>query len=501
MSGKLSRNVTTVGAATLISRALGFVRDMMIAALFGAGARADAFFVAFQLVNLVRRLLAEGALNSSLVPLYLRKREESGKAAAAAFIGNILGTLTFVLAVLAGLMALAMPVVIALLAPGFAEGDERLTHSVEFARLMTPYVVLAGPLAVMMGLLNATHRFAAAACAAIVFNIALIIALAVILWHGDDSAAGRIFAGCVGLAGLAQLLLVAGAASLGTERVRVGLSVDPEMRRFAALAVPGMLSYGIPQLTVIGAIMVASAAPSAISWIYYANRLVELPLGVVGVAIGTAFVPAFTEAVRSGDGAEICEAESRGLELALGLALPAALGLATLADPIIRILFERGAFTAVDTTATAAALTAFAIGIPGHVLVKALSAVFFAREDTATPLRAALIGFVVAIAGSLGFMPLFGHVGIAAAVAFSGWVSAAILAVAVSRKIGFMVDHTARHRLPRIVAAALAMAVAVIAARIALPPLGLGSLVVLIAAAAGLYGTLLGLLKVLWLRR
>jgi putative peptidoglycan lipid II flippase len=388
-----------------------------------------------------------------------------------------------------------MPFVVLLLAPGFAQNSERLGLAVEFARLMTPYLVLAGPLAVLMGLLNATHRFAAAASAAIVFNVALITVLAGVLWHGDDSVSGQILAGCVGLAGLAQLAMVAGAVWLGRERISLGVSIGPEMRRFAALAAPGMLASALPQLTVIAGIMVASAAPSAVSWIYYANRLVELPLGVVGIAIGTVFVPAFTQAVRGGDRVAISDTQSRGLELALALALPASLGLATLAEPITRVLFERGAFKPADTAATAAALTVFSIGIPGHVLVKALSAVFFAREDTATPLRAALVGFLVAVGASLALMTLIGHVGIAAAAALSGWVGAAVLAVTLHRKVGFALDRTAQHRLPRIVVAAFAMALAVIAARVALPPLGPLSLVAVIASAVALYGTLLAVLK------
>jgi putative peptidoglycan lipid II flippase len=211
----------------------------------------------------------------------------------------------------------------------------------------------------------------------------------------------------------------------------------------------------------IVAVMVASDLPGAVSWLYYGNRLVELPLGIVGIAIGTVLVPALTHALRSGDRSELGTAESRGLELALGLALPAAIALAVLARPIVQALFERGAFTAADTAATAAALAAFSFGLPGHVLVKTFSPIFFAREDTATPMRATLMGLAVAVIGSVVLFPFWGHVGIAIAISLSGWATAAMLAVLIARRIGFHIDALARRRLPRIFGAALGMGVAI----------------------------------------
>jgi putative peptidoglycan lipid II flippase len=216
--------------------------------------------------------------------------------------------------------------------------------------------------------------------------------------------------------------------------------------------------------------MVASASRSAVSWLYYANRLIELPLGIVGIAIGTVLVPAFTHALRSGNREELAAAESRGLEIALFLALPAGVALAVLAHPIVQVLFQHGAFTAADTSATAAALSALALGMPGHVLVKAFSPIFFAREDTATPMYAALAGFAVALVGSLALMPSYGHVGVAVAAGVSGWVGAGVLGIIIARRIGFSLDKAARHRLPRIVLAAVVMGAAIAAMQMALAP-------------------------------
>lgn len=468
----IARNVATVGAATLFSRVLGFVRDVLIASLFGAGIRADAFFVAFQLANLVRRLLAEGGLNAAFVPLYLRARDQSGTAAAA-FAGKLLGTFTLGLACAAIALAVIMPAVILILAPGFDVAGQRLPLAVDMARLMLPYLVFAGPLAVLMGVLNANHRFAAAALATAAFNATILAVLAAIFFFaaGNSDFSARLLAAAVGLAGFSQIVLVAVAAALGRYRAwPVGVSFGADIRKFLALAIPGLLAGGIPQITVIAGVMVASTSRSAVSWIYYANRLIELPLGLVGIAIGTVLVPAFVHAIRRGDRQSLAAAESRGLELALGLALPAAVALFLLAEPIVRALFQRGAFTHTDTAATAAALAAFAFGLPGHVLVKTFSPAFFAREDTRTPMLAAIAGFVIAVGGSLALMPFFGHVGIAVAISLSGWASAGLLGALIARRIGFSLDGDAKRRLPRIGLAAAAMGLAIESARRAAEP-------------------------------
>ena len=487
----LARNVATVGSINFVSRMLGFLRDVGIAAVFGAGMRADAFFVAFQLANLFRRLLAEGAMNAAVVPLYLRARDQGGEAAAGRFAGQLIGTLAIGLTAITLLLALAMPAVITLLAPGFT-GGPRMGTAVELARLMLPYLALAGPLAVLMGVLNANGRFAAPAFVAVVFNGIMLCALGlVLLLQSEESAlSGRIVATSVAVAGFAQLILVAGGVWIAKQKVTpLGISSGVPMRRFLALAIPSLVASGIPQITMIAAVMVASGSASAVSWLYYANRLIELPLGVVGIAIGTVLVPAFSHALRSGDSVELAAVESRGLELALFLALPAAVALAVLAGPIVAVLFERGAFTAADTTATAAALTALALGLPGHVLVKAFSPIFFAREDAATPMYAALAGFAVALVGSILLLPGLGHVGVAIATAVSGWFAAGLLGVIIARGIGFSLDGNARRRLPRIALAALVMGIAIAALQMALASwLGGQSNLVRLLALAGLIG-------------
>jgi putative peptidoglycan lipid II flippase len=451
------RSFLTVSVGTLASRLLGFARDAMIAALLGTGPVADAFLVAFQLVNVIRRLLTEGALNAALVPAWLRVRETKGAAAAAAFAGTVLGTVSAALIVAAALIGMLMPFVIAALAPGFA-GHPTLQLAADDARLMLPYLAFAGPVTVMMALMSAQGRFALTAFSPLLFNLALIaVMIALLGWRQDAVYAALVLAATVGIAGLLQLVILLLRRGRGAVAAPLRISFDADMRGFFGKAIPGMIASSGPQLLVVAGALIASSSPSAVSWLYFANRLIELPLGIVGVAMGTVLVPELTRALRGDDRSAVAHAESRGLELAVGLALPATLGLIVLSEPVVRMLFEHGAFTAADTAATAQALMWLALGLPAHVLVKALSPAFFARNDTRTPLLATLKGLAVAIVLAVVLGQIFGAGGIAASIALGAWSSALALIRRGAATFGFSIDAAARRRLPRIVVAALAM--------------------------------------------
>src|SRR3984893_9179860 len=358
------RSFLTVSTGTLASRLLGFARDSMIAALLGTGPVADAFLAAFQLVNVVRRLLTEGALNAALVPAWLRVRETEGADAAAAFAGRVLGTVSAALIAATALIGLLMPLVMTALAPGFA-GHETLRLAVDDARLMLPYLAFAGPAAVMMALMSAQARFAPTAFSPLLFNVALIsIMIALLGWRQDAGRAATVIAATVGIAGLLQLLILLlrrGGASVATP---LRIAFDAEMRGFLGKAIPGMIASSSPQLLVVAGAVIASASPSAVSWLSFPHRLTPVPRGMVGVAMGTVLVPELPRALRGDDAGAVAHAESRGLELAVGLALPATLGLIVLSEPVVRMLFEHGAFTAADTTATPQALIWLALGLP-----------------------------------------------------------------------------------------------------------------------------------------
>jgi putative peptidoglycan lipid II flippase len=494
------RSFLTVSTGTLASRLLGFGRDSLVAALLGAGPIADAFLAAFQMVNVARRLLAEGGLNAALVPAWLRVRDAGGAVAAAAFAGRVLGTVTSALFVATVLLGLLMPFVIMALAPGFS-GRETLQLAVDDARLMLPYLAFAGPVTVMMALLNAQGRFALTAFSPLLFNIALITVMAVLLARQQDAVqAAQILSATVGIAGLLQLsILVLRRGAMSATPLRI--SFDKEIRSFLGKAVPGMIASSTPQLLMVAGAIIASSSPSAVSWLYFANRLVELPLGIVGVAMGTVLIPEMTHALRGGDQAAVAHAESRGLELAVGLALPAMLGLIVLSEPVVRMLFEHGAFTSDDTAATARGLMWLALGLPANVLVKALSPAFFAREDTLTPLLATLKGVIFAIVLSVLLGHWFGAQGVAASLAIGAWSTALTLIRRGGETFGFSIDAAARRRLPGILAAALAMGAALWFATRFTPAFAQGShgllqaivLFILIIAGIATYGLFLRL--------
>ena len=292
---------------------------------------------------------------------------------------------------------------------------------------MLPYLAFAGPVTVMMALMNAQGRFALTAFSPLLFNIALIaVMIGLMLWRQDAAFAAQAIAATVGIAGLLQLSILVLRRG-GDVATPLRVSFGAEMRGFFGHAIPGMIASASPQLLVVAGAVIASSQPSAVSWLYFANRLVELPLGIVGVAMGTVLVPELTRALRAKDHAAVAHAESRALELATGLALPATLGLIVLAEPIARLLFQHGVFTAADTAATAGALMWLALGLPAHVLVKALSPAFFARHDTRTPLLATLTGFAVAIISALVLGRWFGADGIAASIALGAWSSSLAL--------------------------------------------------------------------------
>jgi putative peptidoglycan lipid II flippase len=449
------RSFLTVSTGTLASRLLGFARDAMVAALLGAGPVADAFLVAFQLTNVARRLLTEGALNNALVPAWTYVNETKGPIPAAAFAGRVLATLSVLLIAIAGVAGLSMPLIITTLAPGFA-GEETLRLAVSDARLMLPYLAFAGPATVTMALLNARGRVALTAFAPLLFNMTLLLVMIVLIFRRWDAAeAAPVIAATIGFAGLLQLLILISRGGRFATPLRVTL--DSEMRGFLAKAIPGMISGAGPQILLVGGAIVASTSPSSVSWLYFANRLIELPLGIVGVAVGAVLIPELTRAVRADDGPAIAHTQSRSLELAMALALPAMLGLIALSTPVVRLLFEHGMFGVSDTQGTAHALKWLALGLPAQVLIKALSPAFFVRGDTAKPLWATLKGFAVAIALATVLGWLFGTQGIAASIALGAWSNAFSLIRHGVTTFGFAIDASARRRLPRIIAATGAM--------------------------------------------
>ncbi len=427
----LLRHFATVGGGTIVSRVLGFARDVLTASALGTGPVADAFFVAFRLPNLFRRVFAEGAFNAAFVPLFAKALEGEGARQARRFAEEALSALLFVLLLLTALAEIAMPLFMFVLAPGFVEDAEKFDLSILLTRITFPYLTFISLVALLSGVLNALGRFAAAAFAPALLNAVLIGALLLIHAAGHDGsrAAGIWLAWGVFVAGIVQLIMLVVAA----RRVGMGLTLvrprlTPGVRRLIVLGIPGVIAGGITQINIVIGTMIASMAPGAVSYLYYADRLYQLPLGTIGIAIGVVLLPELSRRLRSGDREGVMNGQNRALEFAMTLTLPCAAALIVVPGPIIRGLFERGAFGPEDTAATAAALAAFAFGLPAFVLNKVLAPAFFAREDTRTPMWYAGINVVANIVLSLALFPVFGHVGIAAATSIAGWINSSLLA-------------------------------------------------------------------------
>jgi putative peptidoglycan lipid II flippase len=491
---KLYRGFATVGAMTILSRVLGFVRDVLIAAVLGTSFVADAFFVAFRVPNMFRRLFAEGAFDAAFIPLFARLLHEAGLEAARAFAGQTLSGLAVLLVAVVVLGEVAMPWFMLLLAPGFHDDPAKFALAVLLARIALPYLVCMSLVALYTGVLNAQGRFAIAAFTPSLLNVVLIIVLLALVATGntDKGQAGMALAWGIVMSGLLQVAVIAVAAARTSMRLPLTRpKLTPDMSRLVALAVPGMLAGGIGQLTGVVSTIIATLQDHVVSWLYYAERIVQLPLGVIGVAVGVVLLPDLSHKLRSGDHRAAIASENRALEFALLLTLPAAAALVLAATPIMRVLFQHGAFTAADTEETAAMLSAHALGLPAYVLVKVLHPSFFAREDTRTPMIFAAIAMGANVVLSLILFFAVGGIGIAVAAMLSSWINVALLVMTLRRRGEFALDAAFRRAFAGIAAATVSMGIAVYGLETLLdpylaPPSGLGvQIAALFALVAG----------------
>ena len=452
------RSAALVGGMTIISRILGFVRDVMIAAVLGTGLVADAFFVAFRFPNLFRRLFAEGAFNSAFVPLFAKHLEGEGSEQARRFGEEVLSVLAFTLIIFTVIAEISMPFLVYLLAPGFVDNPEKFDLAVVLTRIAFPYLLFMSLVAFFSGVLNSLGRFAAAAAAPILLNIVLISVLAFAVFASNRQQAGYLLVWGVSLAGFLQLFMLVIAARRGGMVFKLRRPrLTPGVKRLVALGIPGVIAGGITQINILIGTIIASMQDSAVSFLYYADRIYQLPLGVIGIAIGVVLLPEIARQLRSGKNDAADRSQNRALEFSMLLTLPASVALVVIPQPILMVLFERGAFSSEATVATAAALTAFAVGLPAFVLNKIFSPGFFAREDTKTPMYFAAAAVVVNIAASLALFPNFQHVGIAIATSLAGWINVALLGVTLYRRGHFNVDHRLKSRLSIYALSALLM--------------------------------------------
>lgn len=494
----LIRNVITLGGWTLVSRGAGFARDVLMAAYLGAGPVADAILVAQSLPNMFRRFFAEGAFNTAFVPLY-SKKVEAGEDAAA-FAQNAFNAMAWMLVAFSVLGTLAMPALVYAMASGFA-GDARFDLAVSYGTIGFSYIFFISLVALISGVLVTKGRFIEAGFVPVLMNLAFIAAMLLADRFGWNM--GLTLAWTLPLTGVMQLAFTWFAARKVGQTFTIGLPKwTPELKRLAIIAGPAVLAGGVVQINLIVGRQVASQTEGAVAWLAYADRLYQLPLGVVGIAIGTALLPALSRALRSGDAQGGRDAFNRGTEFALALTVPCAVALVVIALPLCQVLYQRGAFEAGDAANTAMALAIYGLGLPAFVLQKVLQPLFYAREDTRRPFNYALLSMVVNAALAIGLMPLMGFVAAAVATTLSAWIMAWQLWRG-SRQMGpeAAFDDRSATRLWRIVVAALGMGavlwgtMTLLSAMLAEPGLRYGALAILIGAGIVAYfaiGTAIG---------
>jgi putative peptidoglycan lipid II flippase len=452
------RSIATIGAFTMLSRVTGIARDILIAGTLGAGTVADAFFVAFKFPNLFRRLFAEGAFAAAFVPLFSATLEKEGQEQAKLFVERSYTVLALALAALTAVMMIVMPWAMYVFAPGFGEVPGKRELAVELARVTFPYLLFISLCSLLSGVLNSLGRFAVAAATPILLNLTLMAALLGLSQFTETP--GHALAWGVAAAGVIQFAwLMRAVRRLGYRPRLVRPTLSPRVRTLVRRILPVAFGAGLYQINLLIDTMLASlVSDGAVSYLYYADRVNQLPLGIVGIAIGTALLPLLSRQIAAHDAAGAMESQNRAIEFGMLLTLPAMAGIMVLARPIIEVLFQRGMFSEADTVATAGALAAFSVGLPAYVLVKVLSPGFFARADTRTPVQVAAVALITNIGLNLVLMQVLAHVGIALATALSSCLNAGLLLLLLVRRGYFVWDGRLRHRLPRIVTASLVMA-------------------------------------------
>lgn len=461
---KLIKAMATIGGWTILSRIAGFVRDILTAAFLGAGAVADAFFVALKLPNFFRRALAEGAFSYAFIPLYTEARSKHGDEDAAKFAHETFAALLSFLLPFTLIVLFLMPWIIYGVAPGFRVDSVRYDLAVTLTRITFPYLAFMSLTALLGGILNAHDRFAPFAAAPVLFNITIILFL---LGATDFmQTAGHAMAVGVFVAGIVQLLWMfyhCRKAQIPIVLVRPRLT--GRVKRLLKLMAPGLFGAGVTQLNLFIDIILASFLPvGAVSYLYYADRLHQLPLGVVGAAIGTALIPMLAKAVAENNQKDSVSLFNRAMETGLILTVPAAAALFVIPDILISVLFERGAFDHIAATATAGALMAYVIGLPAYVAVKVMNAAYFARQNTLSPVKISVFITACNIALSLALIKPLGHVGIALATGLTGWLHVIILGYNLNRADLLIFDDRLRKNSFKILFATAGMVVALLAA-------------------------------------
>ena len=490
---RLMSGFFTVGIWTLLSRLLGFVREILILSLIGPGPVMDAFVAAFRLPNMFRRFFAEGAFNAAFVPMFAKRLE--GGEEAAVFARDAFNGLALAVTTLTALGMIFMPGLVWLTAEGFTE-DARFGMTVDYGRIVFPYILFMSLSALFSGILNATGRFAAAAAAPVLLNIFVIAAMTIAALTGGRVIEWLIWA--IPIAGIAQLTLTWRAAAAAGFAMRPSRPRwTPDMKAMIVVALPAALASGVMQVNLVVGQVVASQYDKAVSWLFAADRLYQLPLGVVGIAVGVVLLPDLSRRLRAGDTPGAQSALSRAAEVSLALTIPSAVALMVVPFALVSVLYERGASSVDDTAAIATAVMIYALGLPSFVLQKILQPIYFAREDTRRPFYFAVAAMVINAGLAIGLAPFVGWIAPAIATTAAGWAMFAMLAIG-ARSFGAEVarfDARFHQRIWRIMLASVAMGGALWLGNAALQPFlgldwwrGLALLALILIGAVSYFG-------------
>src|SRR4051812_43308409 len=499
----LARSLGSVGGLTLVSRVLALVRDTLQASYVGAGFASDAFFVSFRLPNMFRALFAEGAFSAAFIPMFNRKVSEAGELSAGPrFAQQALAILFPVLLVLTAVMLIAAWPITLALSGGFDHPThDQFAFAVMLSRFTIPYLMLICLASLLGGILNSLDRFWVNAAAPILLNIAMVTAL--LVFHGTPYETAQVQAISVPIGGVLQLawLYLACRAAGVSLRPRMP-KLDPEVKRLMQLILPAAIGAGAVQLNLVVSTALSGylLGEGSISYIYYADRVNQLPLGMIGIGLGTILLPTISRLLSAGEDAKAMDTQNRGMELALFLTLPAMIALIVAAEPIVRGLIQYGHFTPEDTVKCSWALAGFSIGLPSYILVKVLTPGYYARHDMKTPVRYAVQSVGVNLVGNLILIPVlarfgYGHVGPPLATALSSTLNVWMLYRTLRKRGHFDTDKQLRRRVPRLALAALIMGAALFWIAPAVDPYLTGSilrrglgLTVLVGAGVAVYG-------------
>jgi putative peptidoglycan lipid II flippase len=438
VNSQVTKAAGVVGGATLLSRIFGLLRDIVIAGYFGAGVASDAFFVAFRIPNLLRRLFAEGSLTIAFVPIFTEYLAKDGESAAFVFARSALRLISIILAAVAATGILLSPLIVRIMAPGFMASPEKLALTVTLTRFMFPYIFFIGLVALCMGILNALGHFAAPALAPVMLNLAMIATVLFLSPHLQYPVYG--LAAGVLLGGLLQLLLqIPFLLRKGLVFWKAADLFHPGLKRIGKLMLPAVFGAAVYQINILVGTLLASLLPDgSVSYLYYADRLVQFPLGIFAIALATAVLPSFSTYAAVRDNQALRETFAYAMRLVFFITLPSMVGLILLREPIIGLLFKRGAFDSQTTALTASALLYYALGLWAFSAVRIVVTLFYALQDTRTPVKMAAISIGVNIILGVALMWPLQHGGLALATSLASMVNLFLLIRALRRKVGLI---------------------------------------------------------------